>query len=129
MIFCAFIVCFSLFEQLLMIVLVTQDIPHVAAAIQGVVADHSLPTCYGPIGRVGLTQINLQNLQEPEGPGAQQALTHHWLQERSRERVMSGSGGFDLTRSGNVAVGANVVHRQYFRQGNAQYVRCIRANT
>jgi hypothetical protein len=117
MIFCAFIVCFSLFEQVLMIVLIG-DIPHLIVATQGGGADRSLPICYGPIGRVGLTQINLQNLQERGGPGAQQAPTHHWLQERSRERLMSGSGGFDLTRSGNVAVGANAVHQQYFRQGN-----------
>lgn len=112
-----------------MIVLLTRDVPHLVAATQGVVADRSLPICYGPIGRVGLTQINLQNLQEPGGPGAQQAPTRHWLQQRSRERVMSGSGGFDLTRSGNVAVGANAVHQQYFRQGKVQYVPCIRANT
>jgi hypothetical protein len=39
MIFFAFIVCFSLFEQMLMIVLVLRDIPHVAAATQGGGAD------------------------------------------------------------------------------------------
>jgi hypothetical protein len=43
MIFCAFIVCFSLFEQVLMIVLVLRDIPHVTAATQFVGADRCFP--------------------------------------------------------------------------------------
>src|SRR5450755_1499067 len=60
MTFCAFIVCFSLSEQVLMIVLLIRDIPHLVAANQGGGADRSSSKWYGPIRRVGLTQINLQ---------------------------------------------------------------------